>query len=70
MFSFFKNKINKNKNKNKNKNNTNYYNKKMFNTNFKPIKVTFTPYGQDFPDTNFKPKYSFTYKGVPGGFYF
>jgi hypothetical protein len=64
MFSFFKKK-NKNKNKIINKKN----NKKMFNTNYKPIKVTFTPYGQDFPDTNFKPKYSYTYKGVPGGFY-
>jgi|SaaInlV_150m_DNA_5_1039734.scaffolds.fasta_scaffold60002_2 hypothetical protein len=60
MFSFFKK-----KNKNKKIN----YKKINYKLNFKPVKVTFTPYGQDFPDTNFKPKYSYTYKGVPGGFY-
>lgn len=49
------------------------YTKQIYKTNiqnnFKAIKVTFTPYGQSYPDYNFKPKYSYTYKGIPGGFY-
>ena len=42
--------------------------RKKYKLNTKPVKVRFITYdGEEV--LNYKPKYSYTYKGIPGGFY-